>query len=678
MKRAYPQWFDQNVGKDSLESTNYYDCSSAISRAARMKSAGEVFLPEGYYFIKHPIKLPYGIKLIGDGCSHAKADDNSDFVLRGTVIIPYASPFTTQIGEIIATDLKWQGKAFVEINYNESAGKNDEDWEVGYPRSFGMLCNLTFYNKRNRHVNITIPITQEMERERLSNVPCCYVAGSFTFQNLAFHGFRCGIKWSSNCYSDLKYVRNCSFFNDAKLITKPMKSDTPVYAIDTGFLGDAMIIERCHVQGYLISETGDGNENRVKLFNALKSTACMGGTISNNIFNSDVHLLQCLATVFEANTMGDGAQLMLSGCDMSVRNNYFDKVKEPSIVVCLDALYSAQGNIKEYQDSNLIISGNSFMVRPYYKKSDGMVVKRFPAGELCEFDIALNRNSYSPYTINLSQNYRYVNYDSRCNQPTGIMFATFYRPGGSKVVEYKSFEKFNKRSYYLSTKSQIMPDLNILATCAFNEVPTLATSDNTDTTISVFQTKAIQGEFSGTAEQATSSLSWRYQYKAQLIMDAKRGIKSDVFDVKIRNVDSSIGGFDPQYGQVFEITYTPPKSCCILKLYRYIEFLQNNVPVSGILVKNAEVEVPVVGTLYLYDNNVNINGYKWNTEQSTFDEEMAEITKGSMLEFLNDNVKYFLKENVLPGVSKWEEHDEVIMPDGKVYFRIGDQWIKIN
>lgn len=127
VKRVYPQWFDQRAGKDKRSEMNFHDVSPAINKAAEMARVGEVFLLEGDYFIANPIKLPVSVRLIGEGPLSA--------------ILPYLSDEENR---------KWPGKALVEININENAGENVPDWEASYPRPFGMMSDLFFFNKRAR------------------------------------------------------------------------------------------------------------------------------------------------------------------------------------------------------------------------------------------------------------------------------------------------------------------------------------------------------------------------------------------------------------------------------------------------------------------------------------------------------------------------------------------------
>lgn len=689
MKKAYPQWFDQRAGKDALKSMDFHDCSPAINKAARMKMVGEVSLPAGNYFISNPIKLPIGIKLIGEGLSTVnivehklveveengekikKIQESKTGISSMTAIIPLLSLRMIQTVDGIRYAGTWPGKAFVEINYKEGMGEKEEDWEVSYPRPAGMISDIYFYNTRSRPEGF--PISKEDESEIISRIPCCYVAGTYTFQNLLFYGFRRSIKWSDKCYSDQKYVRNCSFFLYENTLSEDMDDDI-CYAIDAGYLGEALCIERCHVQGFMFKKI-DGVTKRIKFFNALKVSNCKGGSVDNNIFNCDVHFYGCQGVVYESNHMEDGAQVLLVGCDMSVRNNYFDKVYEPSIVIAMGNPFKPQEAYEQSKDSNLEISGNTFMIyRPIKVDKTGKEYDRFPASELSEFDIALDKTGGAPYTIHLCQNYRYVSFDIRYNQPTGIMLCTFFRDPGTTEISYDSFVEFNSRSYYLSTESVIMPYLQIRSSRIFDEISTLLSFNNIESKISVSPTTAILDGSPYPPNIPSENKEWKYCYDAQLIIDAERGIQSEIVSV-IGEVCSDENGL-MKYGQKFKVSFTPPKSCCILKLYRRIEYTNDNNQQDKL--KSAVVEIPVIGTLTLYDNNCSVNGYEWKLIRRRSDSSGHGESIAQWLEYRDDNVRCFLKNNSLPAVAGWKEYDEVITPNGDVYFLRGDEWVKIN
>lgn len=672
IEQAYPQWFDEMAGKDANDSSDLHDCSSAINKAAKMKMVGEVFLPVGKYFISNPITLPIGIKLIGEGLSATKIHENKKEtvkkdgeekegikeyvrdIIQGTFIIPF-----------LKKTKDWPGRAFVEINLKDEPA--DQDWAVPYPKPFGMMSDIFFCNKRKRPENF--PISKKDESETLSRIPCCYVAGAYTFQNLIFQGFRRCIKWSNNCYSDHKYIWNCGFFNDANYLSEEMGDDV-CYAIDAGYLGEALVIERCHAIGHSLN---DDKTKIIKFFHALKVSECKGGSVVNNIFNCDVHFFWCLGMTYEGNHMEDGAQVVLSGCDIAVRNNYFDKIMVPSIVVSMGNPSKPQEKYEQSKDSNLEISGNIFMVDLRLKKGK----ERFPASYLCEYDVGLDKTGDAPYTIHLSQNYRYANFGNRCNQPTGIMLCTFPKETYTVEDKYDAFKDFNDHSYYLSTESYILPNLQIRAKCVFEDLPTLFTENKMGTTIRVFQTGAILNSCRNNQKDSATNGGWQCHYKARLFMDDGRGLQTGLFGVNLpMDENENIIKYDPKYGQTFEISYSPKKSCCILRLYRYkVSYDANN---EQKLSFNAFVDVPVIGTLYLYDNNYSVNGYVWNELGNEPDSKTFINASGQWLGFKNYNVRYFLKDSALPDVSKWKEHDEVITPAGEIYFLLGGEWVKLN
>ena len=84
----------------------------------------------------------------------------------------------------------------------------------------------------------------------------------------------------------------------------------------------------------------------------------------------------------------------------------------------------------------------------------------------------------------------------------------------------------------------------------------------------------------------------------------------------------------------------------------------------------------MVGTTYLHDNNISVNGYKWRP----YLESQPIIGQGPSLprwiQFRGDNVKCFFNETDLKLSSGWNNYDELV--NGSQSFYYLDQWIELN
>lgn len=644
--RAYPQWFDWRVGKEKENSYDgdHIDCAIAINQAIQMKKSGEVFLASGYYYIATPIRMFAQTRLIGEWRQYSGDE------YGGTMIIPYLTDSPS--------DSPWPDQAIVFINTikatddngNIIKDENGEDkltWEQVYPVPMGLLKGIVFRNIGNI--------------EEISRIPCCIVEGGFTFEDLLFASFRRCIKWGEH-YSDCKTIRRCVFYPIENNID--MGSDI-CYAIEIRGLGDALRIEQCH-----ISDAGT-HDNKGKLtaraFDALYLTGCKGGSIVNNIFNSRVLLQGCMAVNFSQNHLERGSQLTIVACDMTIRNNYFEKTTVPPVVV--DLAPDGKLNIpptkrfKDYEkhhNSNLGISDNIFYIFQPSKSPE-----RFPAKEICEYDIALCvGKGQEPYCIHLQQNYRYIRHENGSNEPTGIFIGTFTRTSGDEntpsiTSDYSSFDDFNSRSYFLSTECTITPGLRIDATRTFSEVPS----------ISSIKVWSAPGDIPNAIKSSVPTInlpddnSWPYKYQAQMIMDSARHIAGPIVDV---NVWKDKPTYDSAGGQIFSLSTTPARSAFTLRLIRSKRFQLNE----------DYVDIPVVGTTYLHDNNISVNGYKWRP----YLESQPIIGQGPSLprwiQFRGDNVKCFFNETDLKLSSGWNNYDELV--NGSQSFYYLDQWIELN
>lgn len=660
--RAYPQWFDWRVGKEKENSYDgdHIDCAIAINKAIQMKKAGEVFLVSGCYYIATPIRMLARTRLIGEWST---SPDNE---YGGTVITPYL------------TDSPWPEQALVFINTIKATDDNgniiqDENgvdkltWEQGYPIPMGLLKGIVFRNYSRPGKKSGEPFSKiDKERhkeikkrieEQISRIPCCIVEGGFTFEDLLFASFRRCIKWGEH-YSDCKAIRRCVFYPIHN--NTDMGSDT-CYAMEIRGLGDALRIEQCHVSD---SAEYDNTGKTTTAFHALYLRECKGGSIINNILNGKVRIEASMGIDFSQNHLERGSGLMVASSDISICNNYFEKTDAPPITIDLGTGYNLSSrDFQMHMNSNLNITGNIFYIFSPFPDDKGNV--RFPIKKVCEYDIALcdgPGTGDGPYCIHLRQNYRYLRHDNGSHDPTGIMLCKFDPAAEPTPDRYKSFDAFNRRSYFLSTECTIVPGFRIDETRTFSEVPSFSWIAVGSSSDAPNATK----EDAGTGSIPVFGNGWPYKYEAQIIMDSERHIAGETVDVNLFQYDPP-RPYNPEHGQVFFLHSSPERSAFMLRLFRIIPGQ----------IYDAYVDIPVVGTMFLFDNNFSVNGYRWQPYDSTNSSIFFIPYHPEWLQFRGDNVKCFFLEGIFKLPSGWKNCDELVNGARSFYLRNGN-WTELN
>ena len=384
----------------------------------------------------------------------------------------------------------------------------------------------------------------------------------------------------------------------------------------------------------------------------------------------------CIAVNFSGNHLENGAQLTLVGCNMVISDNYFEKAGKPSIEVALTPDYKPAQAYLMHLTSNLAIENNTFFIyQPPFGPEYPDKQERFPAKEICEYDIALCSDGDGAHCIHLRQNYRFLRHTNRSNEPTGIMICTFKRApqqeDKAEAISYEAFNDFNARSYFLSTECNITPGFNIDDTRTFSKIPSITNSSNPSvSTISVMNSQEVLNAnkaTSGTIQRPTFEKGWPYKYKAQLILDSRRLIAGPILDVNIHDYANS-KKYDSKFGQAFFLHSKPERSAFILRLFRY-----RPTTSSEPFTTKEYVDIPVIGNTSLFDNNFSVNGYRWRP--------YPQYPIGTKLyyplwiQFQGDNVKCFFNEDSMVMPKAWTDFDELTNGSESFYF-FNSQWIK--
>lgn len=631
---AVPQWFDAEAGKDAWEARTPHDCSAAINKAINMKQIGEVFLSHGNYFISHPIKLFPGVQLTGEyeaRKSHNDYEIDLDKWGLATSIIPY---FENGVDG-------FSGHAIIEINVNPDETGTDGTWDFPYITPGGKLQKLIINNfKKVSGSNLTAQLRDVF---KIAEKVCCLAGGGFTFEMVYFSNFRRAIKWDSLNYQDNKSIERCQFMLSDQLRSR--KYSDVAYFIETEAHGDAVIIRGCMTD---FGEYRDEQGNLVgESHKSLHLSSSFGATIADNIFNADVVFESCIGCDYSCNHMELGAQIRIVNCDMAIRNNYIEKGYRPSIVV--DVSNDDHGNPYEHASttSQLQMVGNVFnMFVPTDKES-----VRTPIKEVCHFDIALCSALTAPYSISLEQNYRVARNMLRSNQPTGVMLATFAK---SPEQDPAAFAAFNKRSFFLSTKSQILRNKQIICERFFEEIPVVTATIMSNEQVP----NALIAESNG-ASEVNGSDNWPYQYWGQVIIDEARGIIGQQFEFYYSDYDSNLGN-------LITLHFNSPTLSFMLRITRKLKGTS----------RYEYVDIPVIGVKYLYDNYFSVNGYHWKNLGSS----PTAVAKRTIdaVGFLNDNVRAFGTVPYGSNVSGWLKNDTVINTGTDataLWYCTGAQWL---
>lgn len=318
--RAYPQWFcnfgyrfvDSPEGPTTQYASPNNDWSVAINKAIIMKGTGEVMIPRGHYYIKNPIKVSFGITLVGESGRNSTSNSGSH-----------------AFGTRIEANAVFNSASLFYVNKYD----NQEEWDYAYPTPVTKIANIEV--KGNL---ITTTFSTSCTRKGIVSYGACVI------DTVIFNNLSTGIQFKSGLYSDARQVYNCVFdYNQS------YNYASNSYAIDLEWLGDAVTIQNNHVIQVKKDQVG-----------ALRLKMCNGGLVSSNIFNGDVLIQSCKGIVYECNHM-EGSQLKIDTSNVAVRRNFLEKREKCNIYIT--------GN-GYYDESIVDLEGNSYICAEYSSRSD--------------------------------------------------------------------------------------------------------------------------------------------------------------------------------------------------------------------------------------------------------------------------------------------------------------------
>lgn len=283
IKSACPLWFEPNYRPRYSNGLDIRpDYSEPINNAITMKGKGEVFLPKGDYFISSPIFIPQGITLCG---VPGQLYDH-----LSTIIYPIGGEMPED-GDS-ETALIYAHEYMVYINCTK-----EKEPIIEYSNSWEALRDISFIN---------YPIHNKNNR-------CVFACYSCQFRNVKWYDFVQAVAYRRDLYTDGKSVINCATSADTEFhVPENLPEDQlrDYYLFDFSGLGDAITFDRNYV-------SSPKNVERL-LFIDL----CGGGSISDNILNSDIHIQHSKAIVMNGNHMESGAQIRIIDSTVSLISNY--------------------------------------------------------------------------------------------------------------------------------------------------------------------------------------------------------------------------------------------------------------------------------------------------------------------------------------------------------------------
>lgn len=512
--KAYPQWFSSlgyryvedntnDTGDEFAKSSDNW--APAINSAIKMKGTGEVMIPRGLYYISSPINVNFGITLTGEsGRKSISSGDNTH--AYGTCIDAANGSF----------------QQLIIVN------EYQEEWNFNHPIPVTKIKNLELRSNNRSMTGIK-------------------AFGACVVDTVVFNCLSCGIHFVNGFYSDARQVYNCVFGYDEE-----RGYDANCYAIDCECLGDALSIKNNHV----------GSTNRV---GALRLRQCGGGVVSSNIFNADVRIESCKNVIYECNHMEVDAQLFIVVSNVSVRRNYFEKRKEPNIVIT--------GN-NFYDESVVDLEGNTYNCYEYSGRMGGTGTSGSSLSDVSIYDVSIDQHSI----VNIKDEYRY--WGSKDNMGKMYTFGIQIQGDGWNA------DTFNSNSHIYSKLSYIIQGKLSTTTVALpGNVPQLS------------------------AYAVNSSVEWlcpsgTYRYKTIVVNNNSRTADTPFYltHCTFPSEGTNLGG----YGGVLFLFSEGTAYTRNVK----VQITRQRLSDSNV-VETKTITLYVCGARYLYDNGLTISGYKW-------------------------------------------------------------------
>ena len=604
MDRAYPQWFGAVAYPDiaAASAEDAISSTDAINKAIKFKNGGEVFIPKGVYLITNT--------------SNTEVFDKGEPVYAG-INMTTGIDLVGEKGGVkdkfdkrtvfvvkfdtskIATDYPDNPSNFaLLININKSdATNNAPTWRQPNSTQGYTVKNIFFYN--------STPIYGKNKLLR-----CVLCGCGATFDCNVWRGFSQAVKYL-NIYIDDRKVVNCEFNLNKDTPEYNPDDNDKLYAFDMGSLGDATLFEH--------NQINDGYKNK-----GLRLNNCGGASINANVLNADVLITSCKGITFVSNHLEQGRQMVITSSNVTSLNNYFMRGEKPAIVI----------NGTRYQDKSVVTSnGDNFI---FYDNLffEGKEITYYP---VCEYDIAIDQYS----VLNISNAYRYWHSNGFGKMYTcGIKMLKILDP--ENIDDAVPFDDFNKHSYALSQSGIIRAGHKI-----GSEFPI----ESFDQSNNFYY-------------MANGGVKWDYDtgyytYHCQIVWDADRGLiwtKNGQSLIRMGNYGHGNTVYNTKGGNgiLFILGRNGLNFNLRLIRTRYSDSACTNA------VEMHFIDVPICGTVNIYDNGLSISGFGWNKVQSGAPLPVISGNTGlAAATFNGGNVVCYSSNNATQG-SGWKTGDMII------------------
>lgn len=677
--RAYPQWFgytphekkvpyrftndDGNGRKYSQDDSDVPDGGLAIRKAIEMKKNGEVFLTHGFYIIKTPIIMRVGIQLVGEK-GQGSSSYSTENHFQGAVLqawkeyAPYSNDPSNPINintEGVLSDNSNEYMLYFNTSPDNITGKLTDSYNPGFlAGQISEIRDLTFANYISSSIDLTgTPEECALNLMALSTacLKCIYAVDALSIENVRFEYFRQAVVFKKSTYIDSKRIVNCATTTN---ISQFAYLDNNIFSFDLSGLGDGFIIEHNAFEGWY---------NK-----GIKMSSSNGGRISSNIINADCQFTGCKSLTFSYNHMEYGHQVEVIYSNVMFEGNFFEKRYKPSIrirgnkwhdksvVSIKNDLFlfyenSRLVNTREYNEAlaDIVVPGgqypSEFTSLDDYKK---FLALKSVSEDICEYDIDVDFIS----EVNLSNVFRYriTSSGASAMHQTGIAMrlVTYTYNSNNEVTDesYDDFTQFNDYSYMLSKHGLVSPGPHVVKGFTVNGVK----------------------ETVGMTPQANNTMTWmaesgNCEYRYQFIMDKQRPLvgnfnNSQLFTGSYPSGQNGSVTMGQNSGILLSLR-TPSEqngNHKIIRLYRTIK--------SGTTeVSKRYVDIPLSGSKHLYDNGININGYKWKEFTGTVSDHSLKGDTGLesiTFEGVNVECRTSTASSHLNDYSQWQRGDVLL------------------
>lgn len=456
------------------------------------------------------------------------------------------------------------------------------------PDTIDPLINFEETNNFVVAVNINFENKQNLTWEKSYPAPLTAIRNIYFFNGIKHYASLRGVLFAGGI--EITHCRwwnfaqavqsDFSVYADNKIITDCQFDNNTngvfgdLYAFDLSGLGDNLTFKRNHIT------RAAGNYK----YNGLRVDKTNGAEICNNIINAPILIKNSKAISFASNHLeGDATQLTIQQSIVQVSNNFFEKGIVPSLVI--------KEGASNYDISTISLVDNAFL---YYENE---------SSDVNAYDLKID----GKVSLDISNSYRYwIKRD---------MVSKMY-PIGLKMCDESdnAIDTFNKYSYFLSTKGLLKTasaGANVCISCnnALNTGNVTWTAQTND--------QVIWKEENGT-----------YTYSAILIWDKDRKI-----------IHPKVNIPNGKENKTNDISLTRGGSGVLLWMDGAND-IGHQAMVRLIRTGNGAakyVDLPFVGTHFIYDNGISICGFPWQDADSSITDITGIMPIGA-IEFVGNNV----------------------------------------